>query len=72
MSEMVERVAKAITESALEEFVVILPDQAERFARAAVSAMRVPTETMVESAWADALAEDAKSVWADMIDEALK
>jgi hypothetical protein len=28
---------------------------------------RVPTKAMLEAAWADALAEDAKEVWATMI-----
>ena len=30
---------------------------------------RHPTKEMIEAAWADALAEDAKGVWRCMIDE---
>jgi hypothetical protein len=33
---------------------------------------RIPTKEMLEAAWADALAEDAKGVWKAMIDAALK
>ena len=41
-------------------------------ARAAIEAMRKPTEAMVEGAWMSATAEDAAGVWRDMIDKALK
>jgi hypothetical protein len=30
---------------------------------------RIPTKEMIEAAWADALAEDAKGVWESMICE---
>lgn len=68
MSEMVERVATAI------EARVSQPGQCsyQDMARATFEAMREPTEAMIEAAWADALAEDAKGVWQEMIDEALK
>lgn len=45
---------------------------ATELAKVAIAAMREPTEAMIESAWADALAEDAKGVWLAMIDEALR
>lgn len=41
-------------------------------ARAFIAAMREPTGAMVDTAWAYALAEDARGVWEAMIDEALK
>jgi hypothetical protein len=44
----------------------------ERIARAAIEAMREPTAEMVDHAWQAAEAEDAKWVWEDMIDNALK
>lgn len=40
-------------------------------ARAAIEAMREPTPEMIESAWAEALGEDAAGVWRDMIEAAL-
>ena len=40
-------------------------------ARAAVKALREPTEAMLAEAWASALGEDAAAVWCDMIDAVL-
>lgn len=76
MSEMVERVAKAIAskQPPLSDRVLSMHAEQALFemARAAIEAMRVPTEAMIEEAWADARAEDAAAVWKAMIDEALK
>jgi hypothetical protein len=33
---------------------------------------REPTKSMIEAAWADALAEDAAGVWREMIGEVVK
>jgi len=79
---MVERVARAIYE-ADDVWSEAFPwpnmgspnqsaDEYRRIARAAIEAMREPTEAMVGAGWAEALAENANGVWSDMIDEALK
>lgn len=69
MSEMVERVALAISGS--DDPVNILEIHRHR-ARAAIAAMREPTVAMLTEAWVAALFEDATGVWQAMIDEALK
>jgi hypothetical protein len=66
MSEMIERVAKAIWEQAFDP---MEHDEAVVYARAAIAAMREPTVGMINSVWAssgDILA------WKVFIDEALK
>jgi len=76
MSEMVERVARAL--------VVLEPRQNDpspswilerniRLARAAIAAMREPTETMVFSAESSGRTwDDVRANWRAMIDEALR
>lgn len=77
MTTMVERVAKAIMPEAFifgEEARAKQPIAFER-ARAAIEAMRDPTEAMID-AGADGSGEGSTRValgaWADMIEEALK
>jgi len=66
--EMIERVAKAISGSGVTSPTSI------RKARAAVLAMRAPTEAMCDAMEGLHLCrvEDAKQIWPAMIDEALK
>ncbi len=86
MSGMVERIRKAIEAQIDPDGWIEKPDDFEfgltprfdgrldlpKIARAAIEAMREPTEAMVDAGWADATAEDAIGVWRAMIDEALK
>lgn len=88
MSEMVERVARALfavaapytdkccSKPKFEECQICARDAREH-ARAAIEAMREPTEAMVTRAMADdgtsmPLARGYDEVWQSMIDEALK
>lgn len=71
MSEMVERVARALADCAMEPFDEISREKFIGDARAVIKAMREPTPQMIEEAWAAALNEDAKGVWRDMIETAL-
>ena len=75
MSEMVERVAKAI-EAAYWNKHNHAQSGWEDEARAAIAAMRIPTKEMVDAAWqhtGDPDWEDnVKIVWKSAIDEALK
>jgi len=74
MGEMVERVAKALQEAHGPN----LPSPYEAMARAAISAMREPTEAMVYASpeegtgWNEAARGYAATYWSAMIDAALK
>tara|TARA_R110000868_G_scaffold309027_1_gene570439 strand:- start:3353 stop:3583 length:231 start_codon:yes stop_codon:yes gene_type:complete len=68
MTDMIERVAKAINDTMLQHG-DYKPDE---LARAAIAAMREPTEDMVEAGYYDAMAEDAKATFTAMIDAALE
>jgi hypothetical protein len=68
MSEMVERVARALADCALEPFDAISRQKFMGDARAAIEAMREPTEAMLERGDHGTSAAG----WASMIDEALK
>lgn len=73
MSKMVEQVARALAKHADDSFEDAPAGFWEDFARAAIAAMREPTEAMVKEGnkytdWASG-ADDA---WEVMIDEALK
>jgi hypothetical protein len=80
MSDMVERVARAIAAAGTivdwDEMSVACQEQFTKEARAAIEAMREPTEAMVDAAWASW--EDVEGskgfvgAWQAMIDEALK
>lgn len=96
MSEMVDRVAEALAQSfrdtvarvsgtSWEETGVTLPSKEvfERYAGAAITAMREPTQAMLErgrgAGWHGGIEgywpaeeESAKALFCDMIDEALK
>ena len=82
MSEMVERVARAIATAdeqngaapyeALEQMGKHVMGPLFDRARAAIEAMRIPTDAMVEAGWAESHDENAAGTWRDMIDEALK
>jgi hypothetical protein len=73
MSEMIERVAKAIEDHCW-KYEVRVPLNSCGIARAAIAAMRKPTERMLD-AGATGSGEDttdcALGAWAEMIDEAL-
>ena len=93
MSEMIDRVAEALAQSfrdtvakvsgqSWEETGVTLPSREvfERYARAAIEAMREPTEAMVQSGcvWFrqydpdfDPLSDNINNAWQAMIDAAL-
>jgi hypothetical protein len=75
MSEMVERVAREMENIASLKFGVSLnPQLSAELARAAIAAMREPTQGMVqagESYSLDITAYGAAEVWQDMIDAAL-
>lgn len=63
--EMVERVAEAIRATQA------MPHTKEQVARAAIEAMREPTETMRKAGYALTV-DDEVEIWQGMIDEALK
>jgi hypothetical protein len=68
MSEMIERVGRALAE---EECYAYDPLPYDARARAAIAAMREPTDTMIDavgSSWGPQLEDN----WHKMIDEALK
>ena len=72
MSEMIERVAHAIR---VEFTGMFKEDQApayERLARAAIEALREPTEEMLIASEVDLNDFDVAAVWSVMIDAALK
>jgi len=91
MSEMIERVAEAIylahiknyaglakqPEGKWEQLADWQKDYGRAQARAAIEAMREPTDAMIEAGWQDGMAgfgegEECEPVWHAMIDEALK
>lgn len=72
---MIERIAKAIGD----EMCGYIIDDLESLARAAIAAMREPTEEMCQAAMIAAVTEENKGIeyapmqgWKAMIDEALK
>lgn len=74
MNEMVERIARAIE---AESNYVISQHHAKALARAAIAAMREPTDAMLDVACEQTLEPeiyriDAVEQWQGMIDEALK
>lgn len=72
--EMIERVAAVLKEhfdNRWGQEAPVTDAEAKLIARAAIEAMREPTDAMVENAWASAMAEDARQTWKDMIDAAL-
>jgi hypothetical protein len=79
MNEMVKRVAEALR-SEFEPYRVFDEGEAERLARAAIKAMRVPTEAMWNApAKANSYVngvlptgEEAEAIWQAIVDEALK
>lgn len=82
MSEMIERVARKMAgqymiDDGFGEDSRRGAEQGEMWknfrasARAAIEAMREPTEAMIDAAYEHALDENAKGVWQDMIDAAL-
>lgn len=80
MSEMVERVARAICGDPNDDGRNVLEVHRQR-ARLAIAAMREPTEAMVEAGvrlgcpeggGGDITASEATDTWQKMIDEALK
>lgn len=86
--EIIERVARAIYDDEFGEgaWVDLLasakvhkltrPTATERKyhqrARAAIEALREPTDAMVDAGWASANDENARDTWRDMVDECLK
>lgn len=73
MSEMVERIAKAIEVAFEREGRVFDAGQAETLAHAAIEAMREPTEAMMTAGCFEGIGRGtAQFVWRDMVDEALK
>lgn len=70
MTNMIERVAQAILAKDPEGMFSI--HCARVYAKAAIAAMREPTEAMVEAGYYDAMAEDAKATFTAMIDAALE
>ena len=78
MSDMVERVARAMHEAVYEQSIHdwqnsndYIRGYLRKQARAAIAAMREPTETMINRKDADGRAM-ATDIWQSMIDEALK
>lgn len=77
MNEIIERVARAIHNAEWSvDFDKMPPDSvqvacARRQARAAIAAMRVPTEVMVEAVEAADYYKDAETIFSAMIDAAL-
>jgi hypothetical protein len=77
MSEMIERVARAIEEASVVDWLA-QPDYALKMrncAIAAIKAMREPTEDMVEGSFLlqePEHCEERKAIYQAMIDEALK
>lgn len=70
MSEMVERVARAIAEDqdGMEDYW----DAYVNAARAAIAAMREPTDKMIEASLDDAWTAHTRQLYQRMIDAALK
>ena len=77
MSEMVEQVAKALSERRWKPFNETYKEAARELARDAIAAMREPTSTMIDSGAhamdVEIVADvNAKNAWQAMIDKALK
>lgn len=70
MSEMVERVAKAIKSALSRGTPGRDPERMQDVARAAIEAMREPTQGIVDCRDAFMSAETAKAMWRTMIDVA--
>lgn len=80
--EMIERVARALATDMEFEPDEIVSSFNPKFrvprwmtfvdhARAAINAIREPSEVMVEAAWPNIMHENARDVWQDMVDAAL-
>jgi len=75
MTEMVEKVARAIASSQDENKNDYWYGDYIEHARAAIEAMREPTEYMASAGWLTNMADDGQGpddCWRKMIDEALK
>jgi len=73
MSEMVERVAEAIRAVNSDTIGLTYTELTTAMARAAIAAMREPTQAMIDACDLDIHTEGTiVGVWDDMIDEALK
>jgi hypothetical protein len=80
MSEMVEKVAKAIKAEDFQSENLLTNTDCQRLARAAIAAMREPTEKMVEAVYAAAEGlgcvmyetPSPEQAWPTMIDAALE
>lgn len=78
MSEIVKRVAEALKLKRAEKIAQPLSSLYEDMAKAAIEAMREPTEQMIDDgSWVEATGEivgkyAAKECWHEMIDAALK
>jgi hypothetical protein len=66
-----EQVARAIREKMLQEHVLMRPEQAAAAARAAVEALREPTEGMIRAVMMDHMDDGPGAVWGRMIDAIL-
>ena len=74
MSEMVERVAKAIERVNAETTGLMFRDLVKEMAIAAIKAMREPTEAMIEASnreWDGRMSHRSSGAWQAMIDAAL-
>ncbi len=72
MSDMIERVAAAIAVYGIRNHIVKLPkEDAVDLARAAIEAMREPTEAMLKAAWSVDRYAQAGEEWDAMIEAAL-
>lgn len=73
MNEMVERVAQVIQDKRgfIWDGNIDVQEEGEKLARAAMKAMRKPTQAMIDLGWAIATGDNPKTVWETMIDAAL-
>ena len=71
MNKMVERVAQAMMDSDYSEDGAPVNIHFGILAKAAISAMREPTEEMIEAGW-NASGDQPQTHWTAMINEALK
>jgi hypothetical protein len=69
MTDMVERVARAIY--AAECWDTATPGFYQHAARAAIAAMREPTDEMVDAAWEPSVPPGNVAIWQAMIDAAM-
>ena len=74
--DMIERVARALADAERDRRPSMAEPFAETLARAALAAMREPTDAMVDAAWTSWEDREGSKgfvgVWQAMIDEALK